>query len=372
MTLEIIVVLLAVLAAGAVALWSFTAARGASEAVRQQMQTALATQMQAQAAQSQAQSQAVTAQLAQLSQMVAAQLGQVSQQVQGGMASAGSLASGAQKAVSEELQKSTEMLGTIRQQLGQMQQAGQDLSTAARKVENVLGASKSRGSLGEVALEKLLADALPPSAYKMQYRFTTGETVDAVVSLRDGKLLPVDSKFPLEDYRRLVEIGEDARTKFCASARFHADCIAKKYILPDEGTLNFALMFVPSEGVYYEMLRTSDAKGIPLDEYCRKIKVVPVSPSTLYSHLEIIMLGLRGMQVEETAARLMASLSGLQKQMNNFCDVYVRLGTHLRNAQQSYQDGDRKLERTRDNLDELASGTPTERTLEIATTDKIA
>ncbi len=333
------------------------------------MQTALVAQLQAQ----QAQAQTMSAQIAQLSQTVATQLGQVSQQVQGGMASAGSLASGAQKAVSEELQKSTEMLGTIRQQLGQMQQAGQDLSEAARKVENVLGASKTRGTLGEVALEKLLADALPPAAYKMQYRFSTGETVDAVVTLRDEKLLPIDSKFPLEDYRRLVEVGEDARAKFCASAaRFHADCIAKKYILPGEDTLDVALMFVPSEGVYYEMLRTSDAKGIPLDEYCRKIKVVPVSPATLFSHLQIILLGLRGMQVEETAARLLASLSGLQKQMSNFGDVYLKLGTHLRNAQQSYQEADRKLERARDTLDELASGAPTERTLEIAATDKIA
>lgn len=353
--------LLIVLAAGAAVLWSSFAAARRSAAQKREMQQ----EMQAVLA---AQAQAMSAQIGQLSQMVTAQLGQVSQQVQGGMASAGALASSAQKAVSEQLQASTEMLGSIRQQLGQMQQAGQDLSEAARKVENVLGASKTRGTLGEVALERLLADALPPAAFEMQYRFSTGEAVDAVVRLRD-KLLPIDSKFPLEDYRRLVEIGEDARGKFCTSARGHADSIAKKYILPHEGTLDIALMFVPSEGVYYEMLRSSDARGTPLDEYCRKIRVVPVSPGMLFSHLQIILLGLRGMQIEETAARLLSSLSGLQKQMLNFNEVYERLGTQLRHAQQSYQDGDRKLERARDSLDELASGIPAEKALGIASSD---
>jgi len=117
------------------------------------------------------------------------------------------------------------------------------------------------------------------------------------------------------------------------------------------------------------MLRSSDARGTPLDEYCRKIRVVPVSPGMLFSHLQIILLGLRGMQIEETAARLLSSLSGLQKQMLNFNEVYERLGTQLRHAQQSYQDGDRKLERARDSLDELASGIPAEKALGIASSD---
>ena len=108
---------------------------------------------------------------------------------------------------------------------------------------------------------------------------------------------------------------------------------------------------------------------MPLDEYCRQKKVVPVSPSTLYAHLQVILLGLRGMQVEENAKRLLASLSGLQKQFENFDEVYERLGTHLRNAQQSYADADRKLERARDSLEELAQGAPTEKALETSSRD---
>ena len=314
------------------------------------------------------QSQAVTAQFAQLTQSFTAQLAQVTQQVQTGMASVGTLATGAQKAVSEQLRASTEMLGTIRQQLGEVQQAGRDLSEAAQQIESVLGGAKTRGTLGEIALDRMLADALPPDTYETQFRFSTGEVVDAIVRLRD-KLLPIDSKFPLEDYRRLVEIGEDARKGFSSAVRSHAESIAKKYILPGEGTLDIAMMFVPSEGIYYELLRSQDAKGLPLDEYCRARGIVPVSPSTLFSHLKIIFLGLRGMQIEESAKRLLASLTGLKKQVDNFGEVYEKLGTHLRNAQQSYSDADRKLERARNSLDELAQGAPQEKALETASPD---
>jgi DNA recombination protein RmuC len=148
--------------------------------------------------------------------------------------------------------------------------------------------------------------------------------------------------------------------------RLHAESIAKKYILPGEETLDIALMFVPSEGVYYELLRSVDSKGMPLDEFCRTRCVVPVSPSTLFAHLKIIFLGLRGIQIEENAKRLLASLSGLKKQMENFGEVYEKLGTHLRNAQQSYSDADRKLDRARNSLEELAQGGPAEKVLEPA------
>jgi DNA recombination protein RmuC len=296
---------------------------------------------------------------------MSSQLGQVTQQVQSGMASVGTLATSAQKAVSEQLQASTQMLGSIHQQLGEVQQAGHELSVAAKQIEDVLGGAKTRGTLGEVALDRILADTLPRASYETQFRFSTGEVVDAVVRLSD-RLLPIDSKFPLDGYRRLLEQGEDCRKDFANAVRGHADSIAKKYILPGEETLDIALMFVPSEGVYYELLRSADAKGTPLDEYCRTRCVVPVSPSTLFAHLKIIFLGLQGIQIEENAKRLLASLSGLKKQMDTFGDVYEKLGTHLRNAQQSYSDADRKLDRARNSLEELTQGGPAEKVLESA------
>lgn len=342
------------------ALGIFVALRGRGvgdaqgDALRREMQSLLA-----------AQSQATAAQISQLAQSLGAQLGQVTQQVQSGMASVGTIASSAQKAVSEQLQASTQMLTSVHQQIGEMQQAGHELSAAAKQIEDVLGGAKTRGTLGEVALDRILADTLPRASYEMQFRFSTGEVVDAVVRLSD-KLLPIDSKFPLDGYRRLLDQGEECRKDFSQAVRLHADSIAKKYILPGEETLDIALMFVPSEGVYYELLRSVDGKGAPLDEYCRTRCVVPVSPSTLFAHLKIIFLGLRGMQIEENAKRLLASLSGLKRQMDNFGEVYEKLGTHLRNAQQNYADADRKLDRARASLEELAQGGPAEKVFESA------
>ncbi|PYU22236.1 MAG: hypothetical protein DMG30_15515 [Acidobacteria bacterium] len=337
-----------------VALKARSVADAHGEALRKEMQSLLA-----------AQSQATAAQISQLAQSVAAQLGQVTQQVQSGMASVGTITSTAQKAVSEQLQASTQMLGSIRQQLGEVQQAGHELSVAAKQIEDVLGGAKTRGTLGEVALDRILADTLPRASYETQFRFSTGEVVDAVVRLSD-KLLPIDSKFPLDGYRRLLDLGEGCRKDFSNAVRLHADSIAKKYILPAKETLDIALMFVPSEGVYYELLRSEDAKGTPLDEYCRTRCVVPVSPSTLFAHLKIISLGLRGMQIEENAKRLLGSLTGLKRQMDTFGEVYEKLGTHLRNAQQSYSDADRKLDRACASLEELAQGAPVEKVLESA------
>jgi DNA recombination protein RmuC len=337
-----------------VALRGRDVASAQNEAIRKEMQSLLA-----------AQAQGTAAQINQLAQSMSSQLGQVTQQVQSGMASVGTLATSAQKAVSEQLQASTQMLGSIHQQLGEVQQAGHELSVAAKQIEDVLGGAKTRGTLGEVALDRILADTLPRASYETQFRFSTGEVVDAVVRLSD-RLLPIDSKFPLDGYRRLLEQGEECRKDFANAVRGHADSIAKKYILPGEETLDIALMFVPSEGVYYELLRSADAKGTPLDEYCRTRCVVPVSPSTLFAHLKIIFLGLQGIQIEENAKRLLTSLSGLKKQMDTFGEVYEKLGTHLRNAQQSYSDADRKLDRARNSLEELTQGGPAEKVIETA------
>lgn len=343
-----VMIVIVVIAAGAGAWTAATWAQRRTEAraseLRQEMQNLLATQ-----------SQALTAQLGQLSQAVTQQLGNVSQQVQSGMASTGTLVSDAQRAVSVQLQSATTIMGTLQQQLGKVEQSGRDLSDAAKAIESVLGGAKTRGLLGEVALERMLADTLPASAYEMQYRFSTGEVVDAAVHF-GAKLVPIDSKFPLDDFRRMVEEGEEARKGFGAAVRQHADAIAKKYIVPGENTLDFALMFVPSESVYYELLMSTDTKGVPLDVYCRQKHVIPVSPNSLYAHLSVVLMGLKGLQIEENALRLHASLSGLKTQWDNFAVVFEKMGTHLRNASQSYSDADRKLDRARDALDQMAQG----------------
>jgi DNA recombination protein RmuC len=313
-------------------------------ALRQEMQGTVAAQV-----------QSVTTQVGQLTQSVTQQLGQVRQELQAGVASSGQLAMQAQHEVATRLEASTETLRQLTQQIGEVQQASHELSVASQTLQTILGGAKTRGILGEVALERMLEDALPRAAFETQYRFSTGDIVDAIVRVGE-RILPIDSKFPLDAYRRLVDSGEDSRKEFALAVRKHADSIAAKYILQDELTLDFALMFIPSEGVYYELLQTEDGKYGRLDEYCRSKKVIPVSPNTCYAQLCVIAMSLRGMRVEENARKLMANLGSLEKQLDGFSEVYQKLGTHLRNAGQSYEQADEKLQRARGSLEQMAQG----------------
>lgn len=276
----------------------------------------------------------------------------------------GQLASDAQARMADELKNTRDQISQIQKQLGAVQLAGQQMSQTAQTLEGILGGAKSRGSLGEVTLERLLEDSLPSAQYAIQYRFSSGEAVDAVILLRDKKLMAIDSKFPLDAYRRIATEGDEARRAFAAAVKGHADSICRKYIVPNEGTLDVALMFVPSESVYYELLMTEDSKKQPLDAYCRDKHVIAVSPNTLYAHLCVISMGLRGMQMEENAKRLLESLSGMEKQLEKFAERFGTLGTHLKNAQQSYSESDKLFEKAQNTLEGMLGIGATEAALE--------
>jgi DNA recombination protein RmuC len=303
-----------------------------------------------------AQNQLVTSQVNHLTQTLTQQLGQVRQELQASVSSTGQLASDAQRDVAERLKSSTDALVQMNQRIGEMHQASQDLSKATQTLQSVLGGAKTRGILGEVTLERLLEDALPRSAYATQYKFaSTGAVVDAIV--RSGeRLLTIDSKFPLEAYRRLADGGEEARREFCQAVRGHADSIAKKYILPAEHTFDYAMMFVPSEGVYYELLMATDTKYGQLDEYCRGKRVFPVSPNTFYACLSAIAMSLQSQKIEENARHLIAGLAGLKKQFDEFGVGYDKVGTHLRNAQQRFDEANGKLNRANASLELMTKG----------------
>jgi len=265
------------------------------------------------------------------------------------------LTSESQAAMSLELKNTREQINQIHNQLGEVQQAGQQMFQTAQTLENILGGAKSRGSLGEITLERLLEDSLAPSQYARQYRFRSGEAADAVIFLLDKKKMAIDSKFPLDAYRRLSTEGEEARRAFVTAVKNHADSISKKYIVPDEDTLDVALMFVPSETVFYELLMSVDGKGQPLDEYCRSRSIFPVSPNTLHANLRVIAMGLRGMQIEENAKNLSANLNGLRKQLDTFAEYFETIGTHLKNAQKTYAEADKRLDKASNTLDTLVS-----------------
>jgi DNA recombination protein RmuC len=313
-----------------------------------------------------AQSQSQSAgQIQSIGNSVSQRLESVTKALHDGVTNSAHIATQGQTAIAAELKNTREQILQLQEQIGAVHEQSRGLSLATQSIENILGGTKTRGLLGEVTLQRLLEDSLPPSQFSLQYRFSTGEAADAVIFLRDKKLMAIDSKFPLDAFRRIESDGDEARRSFATAVKGHADAIARKYIVPNEGTLDVALMFVPSENVYCEMLNTVDSKGQAVDAYCRDKKIVAVSPNTLYANLCVIAMGMRGMQIEENARRILSSLDGMKKQMETFSDVFEKLGNHLKNAQQSYAEADKRFEKAQDTLGGMLGQTPAQATLPL-------
>ncbi|MBM3315717.1 DNA recombination protein RmuC, partial [candidate division WOR-3 bacterium] len=193
-----------------------------------------------------------------------------------------------------------------------------------------------------------------------------GEVVDAVVRL-GNRLVPVDSKFPIEDFRRLTEAKDDAerrtlRRKFATAARKCVDDIARKYILPDEGTFDFALMYIAAENVYYETIIRDDSDEETIGAYAVSHRVIPVSPNTLYANLQTIVLGLRGFAIEQRAGEIMGHLSRLQADFARFRETFDTVGTHLGHARNKHEEALRQLSRFEEKLALSAEPEPESRT----------
>src|SRR5437870_2719049 len=233
---------------------------------------------------------------------------------------------------SQTTSKIHEKLGKVDEATTQMLERAKDLS----RLEQALRPPKARGGFGELLLENLLRDRLPASAFSIQHTFGSGERVDAIV--RVGQLIPVDSKFPLDNYQRLVEAQSDAERQLHEKAlardvRAHVDAIASKYIRPEEGTYDFAFMYVPVEAVYYEL---ACGKTAAVLQYAHERRVFPVSPSTFTAYLQVIVLGLRGMQIEQHAREVMAYVAELGKDFDRFVEDFDLVGTHIGHAQKKY------------------------------------
>lgn len=289
-------------------------------------------------------------------QLLQSQVAQLSQQLNERMKETSSTLSSTQAAVGQRLDNATAMVGLIERKLGQLEESSKQiyaLGEGLQELRDVLKSPKLRGNMGEYFLEDLLRQILPQEHYRTQHSFRSGEVVDAVIQLGDS-LVSVDSKFPLESFVRLVQLPEadvELRKKekraFVAAIKRHADSISKKYILPSEGTFDFALMYIPAENVYYETIIREDAIGDEgsLYTYLLSRKVIPVSPNSLYAYLQVIVLGLRGLKVEQHAQKIAQDLQRLGGELGRFRDEYGVLGRHLRNAAGSYEEGGKRLEK---------------------------
>jgi DNA recombination protein RmuC len=256
-----------------------------------------------------------------------------------------------QRSSGETATQIAEKLGKLDGTAAQMLARANDLA----RLEQALRPPKARGGFGELLLENLLRDRLPASAYSIQHTFSSGDRVDAVV--RAGQLVAVDSKFPLDNYNRIVEAeGDDARKlhekAFARDVRTHIDAIASKYIRPEDGTYDFAFMYVPVEAVYYELACGSTGA---LLQYAHAKRVFAVSPSTFVAYLQVIVLGLRGMQIEEHAHEVMSYVAELGKDFTRFKEDFDLVGTHLGRAQSKFSEADRRLDRFEGKLERARS-----------------
>ncbi|MBA4312798.1 MAG: hypothetical protein C0417_09230 [Chlorobiaceae bacterium] len=307
----------------------------------QQVTETMNSQLALVANQIQSQTTNVGSRLQQVAENVNQQLNTVTQQIQSQTSNVG-----------DRLDNAARVIGEVQRNLGELGQATKEikeLGQSVSKLEELLSAPKLRGGLGEYLLEDLLKQVLPAGHYEMQYRFRNGQAVDAVIKTSD-RLVSVDSKFPLENFKKLTSSATETEKKsyqkvFVNDVKKHIDAIASKYILPDEGTFPFALMYIPSENIYYEIIIKDEglAEGTGAYNYAIEKKVIPVSPNSFYAYLQVIALGLRGMYIEHSAKEILGNLSRLQGDIGKVREVFDTLGTHIENSRKKYEEADKKL-----------------------------
>ncbi len=291
-------------------------------------------------------------QLSSLSGQVTSQLNSIASQVSEQVGTGMGLVQKASQHFGDRVQE-------VQSRLAQLDEANKRILEVGRSIaslQEILRAPKIRGGLGEFLLGDLLAQIMPAEYFTLQHSFKSGERVDAVIRLSQG-LVPVDAKFPLENFQKGLLAEDDGAKKsflklFAADVKKHVEAIASKYILPHEGTCDFALMYIPAENVYYEAFIKDEAlgEGKSLREYAFVKHVVPVSPNSFYAYLHTILLGLRGMKVEESARQILRDLGGLRGQLDKFQEEFRKLGKHLEQSKGSYDSSQRQLEKFSDKL----------------------
>jgi DNA recombination protein RmuC len=266
--------------------------------------------------------------------------------------------------INDQLSRYASLMTGVGERLGQMTQIG----TQLQEFQAFLRSPKLRGNLGEQGLKNLLSQILPKELYKEQYHFKNGEIVDFIIKIDSG-IIPIDAKFPLENFNRLIST-HDEQTKleyyraFKNDFKKHVQKISQKYILPDEKTTDFAFMYIPSESIFFEVL--NNEKLNELYHLASRSKIILASPSTFFYYLRTIMLGLEGRRVEELSRQILATLRIIQQESTKMGASLGVLNKHINNAKNTMDtvnndymrlsnkiDNVRSLENTRDDQEKL-------------------
>lgn len=256
------------------------------------------------------------------------------------------------KAVGEKFESSLKVIGDIKKVLGSLEETNKqmlDIGKDISSLQDLLKPPQIRGGFGELTLGHILAQLLPKENFEEKYRFKSGSIVDAVVKIGD-RIVPIDSKFPLESFQRYIEASEaDKKSnlrEFERNVKAKIDDISAKYVLEDEGTYDFALMYIPSENVYYQTILKEDLEinGNSISDYALEKRVVLVSPNSIYAYLRVIYIGLRGMQFERNVRKIVEDFARLNKEFEKFQEEFRKLGSHLGHAKGSFDRADRQLD----------------------------
>ncbi len=224
--------------------------------------------------------------------------------------------------LNDRLDNAARVISDVHKSLGEMSEVGRGI----KSLQEFLQSPKLRGGIGEEVLKEMIGQTFPKNAFHLQYRFKTGGIVDAVLKT-DAGLLCIDSKFPMENFNRMVKGEEGAKKDFTLDVKKHIADISKKYILPDEGTMDFALMYIPSESVYYEVVNIQE-----LSNYSRSNRVYPVSPNTLYAHLQVLLQSFQGKELEAKSRQIFQLLRAIQKDYSKVEENLGVLGRHVTNS----------------------------------------
>jgi DNA recombination protein RmuC len=270
-----------------------------------------------------------------------------------------------QDSLSTQLAGANRAIADVNQKLGSLGEAARRIQEIGRDVaslQDVLQAPKLRGNLGEYLLEDLLRQVLPAGNWEVKHRFRDGTQADAAIRLA-GSLVSIDAKFPLESFRRITTADapadrQKARREFVRSVKARIDEIADRYIKPDEGTFDFAMMYVPAENVFYEIITSEPGAESPweLFQYAWGRRVIPVSPNSFYSYLMAIAYGLRGMRIEQRARTIVGELRSVQEAFGAWTGDFAQLGRHLKNAGAKFDECQRKVDQFGDRVARITGG----------------
>lgn len=252
-------------------------------------------------------------------------------------------------------------LADVSRQLGALGEQSLRIGELAKDIgslQDLLRAPKPRGGFGELMLERLLRDCLPATAYEVQYTFRDGLRVDAIVRY-GGRIVPVDAKFPNESYTQIAAARDDAerrvrRRAFLQQVRRHVDAVAR-YISPQDSTIDYAFMYLPSEAIYYELTLGSGSPDEPdILAYCADRHVIPASPNTLLAYLQVVALGIRGLAMQERTLDLQRGIAQVRREFDALAELHDQLGRHLDNATKKFETTRNQLARASGAIEAIA------------------